>query len=54
MKLNMQKNIILLLFILILAACNQPKAEEKTDKSQLPPVAGFVAYSTYHPQSCRG
>lgn len=50
MKLNMQKNIILLLFILILTACNQPKAEEKTDKSQLPPVAGFVAYSTYHPQ----
>ena len=46
----MQKNIILLLIILILVACNHPKVEEKTDKSQLPPVAGFVAYSTYHPQ----
>ncbi|MBR3456026.1 MAG: hypothetical protein IKH26_11970 [Bacteroidaceae bacterium] len=48
----MQKNIIhLLIAMMVLVACTQPKGQETgADATSLPPVAGFVAYSTYQPK----
>lgn len=36
--------------LLLMAACTKPKEKEQTGNDTLPPVAGFVAYSTYQPK----
>ncbi len=46
-----KKGLFFILSLVVLGACTQPKVQEHdSNPSELPPVAGFVAYSTYQPK----